>query len=94
MEASCISYKETGFFSPTIIDYLENRDDLKPFYGHRPDMDGFADFLKTKKVVADREILYRVLAKQYARREELAEVGKPESEGYVKRITYNIQPLT
>lgn len=70
MEASCISYKETGFFSPTVIDYLENRADLKPFYGHRPDMKGFADLLKTKKVVANREILYRVLTKQYAHNEQ------------------------
>jgi bacillithiol biosynthesis cysteine-adding enzyme BshC len=65
MEASCTSYKDTGYFSPTVIDYLDNRDDLKPFYGYRPDMAGFAELLKNKKVVADREILVRVLTKQY-----------------------------
>ncbi len=70
MEASCISYKETGFFSPTVIDYIENRADLQPFYGHRPDMDGFAELLKNKKVVADREILHRVLSKQYSHNEQ------------------------
>jgi hypothetical protein len=73
MEASCISYKETGFFSPTVIDYIENRADLQPFYGYRPDMDGFAEFLKNKKVVADRDILYRVLSKQYSHNQQ--EVG-------------------
>ena len=70
MEASCISYKDTGFFSPTVIDYLENRAELRSFYGYRPDMDGFAELLKNKKVVADREILYRVLTKQYAHNEQ------------------------
>jgi bacillithiol biosynthesis cysteine-adding enzyme BshC len=65
MEASCTSYKDTGFFSTTVIDYIENRADLKPFYGHRPDMAGFAELLKNKKVVADREVLHRVLTKQY-----------------------------
>lgn len=70
MEASCISYKETGFFSPTVIDYLENRAELQPFYAFRPDMDGFAELLKNKKVVANREILFRVLSKQYVHNEQ------------------------
>jgi bacillithiol biosynthesis cysteine-adding enzyme BshC len=86
MEASCTSYKDTGFFSPTVIDYLENRPDLKPFYGHRPDMAGFADLLKNKKVVADREILHRVLTKQYA-------IESASEEPNVKHTTYNVQPL-
>jgi len=94
MEASCISYKETGFFSPTVIDYIENRADLQPFYGYRPDMDGFAQLLKNKKVVADREILHRVLSKQYAEKSESQKAGKSESETNIKRITYNVQPLT
>lgn len=70
MEASCISYKETGFFSPTVIDYLENRAELQSFYAFRPDMDGFAELLKNKKVVANREILFRVLSKQYVHNEQ------------------------
>ncbi|SDE42331.1 bacillithiol biosynthesis cysteine-adding enzyme BshC [Mucilaginibacter pineti] len=76
MEASCISYKETGFFSPTVIDYLENRTDLQPFYGQRPDMDGFAQLLKNKKVVANREILHRILTKQYTHNTEEADNSK------------------
>jgi bacillithiol biosynthesis cysteine-adding enzyme BshC len=65
MEASCISYKDTGFFSHTVAEYIDNKPDLQPFYGYRPDMAGFAEFLKNKKVVADREVLVRVLTKQY-----------------------------
>lgn len=65
MDASCISYKDTGFFSSTVAEYIDNKPELRPFYGYRPDMAGFAGFLKNKKVVADREVLVRVLTKQY-----------------------------
>src|SRR4051812_14239141 len=93
MEASCTSYKDTGFFSPTVIDYLENRADLKPFYSYRPDMAGFAELLKNKKVVADREILHRVLSKQYGIESGSLEVGKSGSnEANVELTTYNVQP--
>ncbi|HVW96049.1 MAG TPA: bacillithiol biosynthesis cysteine-adding enzyme BshC [Mucilaginibacter sp.] len=67
MDAACIDYKDTGFFSQTITDYLEDAPALRPFYGFRPDMDGFANFLETKKVVADRSILAAVLEEQYSR---------------------------
>jgi len=67
MDSACINYKDTGSFSPTVIDYLENRPELRPFYSYRPDMDGFAELLENKKIVADREILYTVLTKQYAK---------------------------
>ena len=65
MEASCIDYKETGFFSPTVTDYLNDSPALRPFYSHRPDLNGFAELLKNKKVTADRDILVSVLSGQY-----------------------------
>jgi uncharacterized protein YllA (UPF0747 family) len=67
MEASCISYKETGYFSQTVIDYIDDTAELRPFYSHRPDINGFAELLKDKKVIADRDILVEVLLEQYAR---------------------------
>ena len=67
MEASCISYKETGYFSQTVIDYIDDNAQLRPFYSQRPDFNGFAELLKNKKVVADREVLANVLSEQYAR---------------------------
>ena len=66
MDSACISYKETGAFSPTVIDYLEDAPALRPFYSFRPDMAGFAELLKRKKVVADRNTLVSVLQNQYA----------------------------
>ena len=66
MDAACIDYKDTGFFSHTVTDYIDDAPALRPFYGHRPDMNGFADLLKNKQVIADRAILASVLKKQYA----------------------------
>jgi bacillithiol biosynthesis cysteine-adding enzyme BshC len=65
MDAACINYQDTGFFSQTVIDYIDDVASLKPFYGHRPTIKGFEAFLKTKQVVADREILATVLDLQY-----------------------------
>jgi len=67
MDAACINYKDTGYFSQTVIDYLEDAPALRTFYGSRPDPEGFAKLLKTKKVVADRQLLADILTAQYDR---------------------------
>ncbi len=67
MEASCIDYKDTGSFSPTVIDYLENNPELRSFYSYRPDLKGFAELFENKKVIADRDVLVKVLNGQYER---------------------------
>jgi bacillithiol synthase len=72
MDGTCISYKDTGYFSQTVIDYIDDVPALRPFYSYRPDMDGFAEFLKNKTVVADRNILTTVLQEQYQR---IADLG-------------------
>ncbi len=70
MEPACIDYKDTGYFSQTVIDYLDDVPDLRSFYSHRPDLEGFAQLFENKKVVADREVLVQVLLDQYARLSE------------------------
>ena len=65
MDAACISYKETGYFSQTVTDYLEDKPELRPFYSNRPDWDGFKALLKNKKVIGNRALLAQVLTKQY-----------------------------
>lgn len=65
MEAACIDYKDTGFFSQTVIDYLDDVPELRSFYGHRPTLKGFAEFFEHKKVIADRTLLADVLLEQY-----------------------------
>jgi len=65
MDAACISYKETGYFSQTVIDYLEDKSELRPFYSYRPDWEGFKVLLQNKKVIGSRDLLAQVLTKQY-----------------------------
>jgi bacillithiol synthase len=65
MEASCIDYKDTGFFSQTVIDYLEDKPELRPFYGQRPDIEGFKNTIANRKVTANRELLANILEEQY-----------------------------
>ncbi|WP_448702819.1 bacillithiol biosynthesis cysteine-adding enzyme BshC [Mucilaginibacter sp. AW1-3] len=86
MDAHCINYADTGFFSKTITDYLDNDPALAPFYGHRPSFEGFAELLKTKKVTADRKVLAEVLTEQYNR---LSIVGSELSVA----LTQNIEAL-
>lgn len=86
MDVTCISYKETGFFSPTVIDYLDDKPELKPFYSYRPTLEGFAEFLQHKKVDADRQLLSRVLTAQYFDNEK----GKSRN---AKTVAANIELL-
>ncbi len=65
MDAACINYKDTGYFSDTITNYLDNSPELKPFYNFRPDIDGFRQLLSDKKVTANRQLLADVLSEQY-----------------------------
>jgi bacillithiol biosynthesis cysteine-adding enzyme BshC len=70
MDAACIDYKDTGYFSQTVIDYLENIPELRSFYSYRPTLEGFAELFENKKVVADRQLLAEVLHGQYFKNHE------------------------
>jgi bacillithiol biosynthesis cysteine-adding enzyme BshC len=65
MDATCIDYQETGYFSKTVIDYLDDVPELQSFYSYRPDLKGFAQLLENKKVTANRQLLVQVLTEQY-----------------------------
>ncbi len=64
MKATLIDYKDTRSFSKLLINYLENDDSLRPFYGNRPDIDGFKKQLE-EKTFSHRETLRNVLIDQY-----------------------------
>lgn len=65
MDSNCISYKDTGFFSQTVIDYLDDAPALRPFYSYRPSFEGFGEIIQNRKVTADTNLLVEVLRKQY-----------------------------
>ncbi|SMO33176.1 bacillithiol biosynthesis cysteine-adding enzyme BshC [Solitalea koreensis] len=66
MQASCIDYKHTGYFSKTVTDYLANANNHSPFYKYQPTLDSFSQIIIDKsKENIDRKTLVEVLKRQY-----------------------------
>ncbi|WP_432711827.1 bacillithiol biosynthesis cysteine-adding enzyme BshC [Pedobacter sp.] len=66
MLAKYIPYKETHSFSTIVLDYLEGKKVLQPFYAHRPDLAGFKAAIEQQNRTVNRTLLAEVLQKQYA----------------------------
>lgn len=68
MSAIQIPFKSTGFFSKTMLDYLEHQPQIQPFYHNFSDIEGFKKQLEEKKKAVSeetRKTLVAVLEKQY-----------------------------
>jgi len=68
MEVECIPFKETGYFSQLICDYLDQKKDLTPFFNRYPLPDNFGDQIKQKAANYPKEhrsTLVNSLKKQY-----------------------------
>jgi len=66
MEVDCLPYHQTGYFSPIIIDYLQGKKPLKPFYAHLPVIESFKDAIAKKTFSqSQREVLVEALQRQY-----------------------------
>jgi bacillithiol biosynthesis cysteine-adding enzyme BshC len=68
MKATHIPFQKTGFFSKTMIDYLEQKSSIQPFYHQFPNLEGFAEQIKEKSNAfqsASRTTLVNALQQQY-----------------------------
>ena len=68
MKVTQIPFKQTGFFSKTMIDYLDKKETIKPFYNNFPDFEGFKNQIKEKQNsfnLESRLVLFNALKKQY-----------------------------
>ncbi len=68
MELDCIPFRETGYFSGLICDYLDQHPGLQPFYNRFPTLNAFGDQIAEKSKSypnAHREVLYDALTDQY-----------------------------
>lgn len=68
MPTDCISYQDSGYFTPIMNDYLNQKDQLKPLYNRFPTLENFKDQIIEKQENysdSNREVLYSVLKKQY-----------------------------
>jgi bacillithiol biosynthesis cysteine-adding enzyme BshC len=64
---SSLSYKETGYFTSIINDYLDNHPNLLPFFEYEPTLEGLAEAIeKRSHLPTDRDILVQHLHRQYA----------------------------
>jgi bacillithiol biosynthesis cysteine-adding enzyme BshC len=62
-----LTYQQTGYFSRIITDYLNQADQLSPFYAHPVSREGFAAAIEARKATAvDRKVLVKALEAQYA----------------------------
>ncbi len=68
MPTDCISFRETGYFSSLICDYLEEKETLKPFYNRFPSLENFKDQIVEKQAsytLQSRQVLVTALKSQY-----------------------------
>jgi uncharacterized protein YllA (UPF0747 family) len=69
MEVDCIGFRETGFFSELICDYLDENKGLEPFYSRLPSLENFKAQLEEKEKtfpLENRKVLVEALKGQYA----------------------------
>nr|WP_299341916.1 bacillithiol biosynthesis cysteine-adding enzyme BshC [Allomuricauda sp.] len=70
MEVDCIPFRETGYFSHLICDYIDKKKELQPFYNRFPSIENFEDQIKEKLdnyPSKNRKVLVKSLKEQYAK---------------------------
>lgn len=68
MNSTQIPFQQTGFFSKTMIDYLEKDEKIQKFYHHFPNIEGFKKQIAEKRgsfPATSRRILAEALKQQY-----------------------------
>jgi bacillithiol biosynthesis cysteine-adding enzyme BshC len=68
MKVTQIPFKDTGFFSKTMLDYLEQKEAIQPFYNNFSDSVGFHNQIEEKEnsySLQSRLVLAAALKKQY-----------------------------
>ncbi|MFL5811129.1 MAG: bacillithiol biosynthesis cysteine-adding enzyme BshC [Flavisolibacter sp.] len=64
--AQQIPYNQTNAFTKIVLDYLSGAEDLRPFYSHRPSIEGFKKAIQAReKHPTNRDALVQTLVKQY-----------------------------
>lgn len=64
---STIHFKDTGYFSKLMCDYLDQNEKVNAFYNNFPDINGFRAQIQEKKIADNKEnrrVLYRSLMEQ------------------------------
>ncbi|MEA1784991.1 bacillithiol biosynthesis cysteine-adding enzyme BshC [Arenibacter sp. GZD96] len=68
MEVDCLPFKDTGYFSPLICEYVEQKEALRSLYHRYPNLENFKQQIVEKRVsypIKNRAVLCGVLQRQY-----------------------------
>ena len=68
MKVTHIPFQKTGFFSKTMVDYLEKNENIQPFYNNFPDEKGFENQIEEKQrsyKSTTRSTLVKAIENQY-----------------------------
>ena len=68
MDVACIPFSQTGYFPRLILDYLEKKETLKPFYEAFPEEESFKSRLAARQqgfTPEKRAVLHAALSRQY-----------------------------
>jgi len=68
MPSDCITYQNSGYFSKLIVDYLDQKAELKSLYNRFPSLENFQLQIEEKRKnfpIENREILAKALTNQY-----------------------------
>src|SRR6188474_3260433 len=83
-----IPYRQTGSFSKTVVDYIDQEPSLKDFYKYTPTLQGVKKAIEDRKQFTyDRKTLVQELRKQYAA-VELSERTKDNIEALASENTF------
>jgi bacillithiol biosynthesis cysteine-adding enzyme BshC len=84
-----LPYRQTGYYSPIILDYLEQAERLSPFYRHPVSAEGLRQALEARKAFpTDRAVLVQALEEQYA-----GLGADPSGASLASRVRENISSL-
>ena len=92
MQVDCIPFQDTGYFSKLICDYLEEKDELKPFFNRFPHIQNFEGQLKEKSEnfsSQNRKVLVDALRNQYENLES-TEITEENIEKLLNSNTFTV----
>jgi bacillithiol synthase len=85
-----IPYSQTNSFSRLVLDYLDNEEQLKPFYNYPINIDGFKKAVKDRSAFeVNRQLLVDVLLTQYANT-EISDKLKTNIESLLHQNTFTV----
>ncbi|MBD3582574.1 bacillithiol biosynthesis cysteine-adding enzyme BshC [Flavobacterium selenitireducens] len=92
MPSDCISYQDSGYFSNLIVDYLNQKPELKSWYNRFPTLDNFKDQIEEKALSftdEKRAVLLASLTKQYENF-DLSDGTKTNLDLLAKKTTFTV----